>query len=153
MVVVPQASAARIDTSPAGLGMGQLEQSWDGELSMRLLQPFTPAAKREPLGPGRARYTRHYSYSVTDFAMRAFLLGEQLKAANEALQENCRFYTENAPERNDRDSFYWASDVVCRMVELFGSRGSIAPGRLAPETESAGRRRAGIRSASPESPA
>ncbi len=100
-------------------------------------KPFTPAAKRAPLGPGRARYTRHYSYSVTDFAMKAFLLNEQLEAANQALQENCRFYTENSPERNDRDSFYWASDVVCRMVEFFGSRGSIAPGRLTPETESA----------------
>lgn len=99
--------------------------------------PFKPAAKRPPLKPGRGRYTRHYSYSVTDFAMKAFLLDEQLETANQALQENCRFYTENELERNDRDSFYWAADVVCRMVEFFGPHGSMAPGRLTPETETA----------------
>ncbi|MHC4993579.1 MAG: hypothetical protein ACYTGQ_00855 [Planctomycetota bacterium] len=98
-------------------------------------EEFKPAAKRPPLKPGRGRYTRHYSYSVTDFAMKSYWLNHQLPEANAALAENCRFYTDNPLERNDRDSFYWASDVICRMVEFFGSRGSIAPGRLDATTE------------------
>ena len=100
-------------------------------------KPFRPAAKRPPLKPGRGRYTRQYSYSVTDFAMKSYWLNQQLPEANAALTENCRFYIQNPAERNDRDSFYWASDVICRMVELFGSHGSIAAGRMDAATQDA----------------
>jgi hypothetical protein len=59
----------------------------DATLKPLVGTPFKPAAKRPPLKSGRGRYTRHYSYSVTDFAMKAFLLNEQLETANQALQE------------------------------------------------------------------
>ena len=98
-------------------------------------KPFVRAAKHPPLTPGRARYVRHYSYSIIDFAIKAFLLNEQLDGANQALQEYGRFYLDNPAERNDRDNFYWPADVVCRIVEFFGSRGSRAPGRLTQQTE------------------
>ena len=98
-------------------------------------QPFKPAKKRPPLAPGRAAYTRHYTYSVTDFAMKAFLLNEQLDTANAAIKENCEYYIGSRGARNDRDSFYWAADVVCRLVEFFGKKGSLFPGRLTEQTE------------------
>ncbi len=97
--------------------------------------PLRTAAKRPPLKPGRGAYTRHYSYSLTSFALRAFWLGEQLAEANRALAENCKYYIGNAPGRNDRDSFYWASDLITRTVEFFGARGSRRPGLLTAETE------------------
>ncbi len=98
-------------------------------------EPFEEAPKRGPLGPGRPRYTRHYSYSVMDFAMRAFRNGEQLDEANAALHEHSEFYIENPEERDDRDNLHWVTDVMCRIVEFFGAEGSMAPGRLEPETE------------------
>ena len=104
-------------------------------LSQLTGKPFVPAAIRPPLKPGRGRYARHYSYSVTNFAMKAFMLDEQLDEANRALQEYGRFYINDPATRNDRDSFYWPADVVCRMVEFYGRRGSRAPSRLTPQTE------------------
>jgi len=93
------------------------------------------AEKLPPLGPGRAPYTRHYTYSITDFAMRALWLNEQLDVANAALAENCDYYLGSRPARDDRDSFYWAIDVILRMVEFYGQHGTLAAGRLAKETE------------------
>ena len=98
-------------------------------------KPLLVSKKRPPLGPGRTLYTRHYSFSITSFAMKAMWLGEQLDAANAALVENCTYYIGSQQARDDRDSFYWAADVLCRLVEFFGTEGTLAPGRLAPETE------------------
>ncbi len=98
-------------------------------------KPLRVAKKRAPLGPGRAPYTRHYTYSITDFAMRAFWLNEQVDVANQALAENCDYYIGSRPARDDRDSFYWAIDVILRMVEFYGAHGTRDAGRLAPATE------------------
>lgn len=98
-------------------------------------EPFVRAEKLSPLRPGRARYVRAYGYSLTTFAMRAFLLDEQRDVANQALQEYAHFFIDNPAERKDKDNFYWNTDIVCRIVELFGSRGTLAPGRLTKATE------------------
>ncbi len=98
-------------------------------------KPLEMAPKREPLSAGRPIYTRHFSYSIIDFAMAAFWNGEQLEEANEALKKKARLYIDDRDLRNDRDSFYWAADVLCRIVEFFGREGSIAPGRLSGEAE------------------
>ena len=37
--------------------------------------------------------------------------------------------------RNDRDSFYWPADVLCRIIAYFGSTGSRQPGLLRAQTE------------------
>jgi hypothetical protein len=98
-------------------------------------KPLKVAEKRAPLGPGRAPYTRHYTYSITDFAMRAFWLNDQVDIANTALAENCDYYIASRAARDDRDSFYWAIDVVLRMVEFYGENGTRVAGRLSSETE------------------
>ena len=98
-------------------------------------KPLKAARKRPPLGPGRAAYTRHYSYSIMSFAMKALWLDEYVDEANAALVENFRYYIGNRQARLDRDSFYWPADVLCRLVELFGQKGTRASGRMTTETE------------------
>ena len=93
------------------------------------------AAKQPPLGANRALYTRAYSDSITSFAMKAFWLDEQLDAANAAVVENCQYYISDRKARDDRDSFYWSADVLCRLVEFFGREGTIGKGRLSAQTE------------------
>jgi len=98
-------------------------------------QPYKPEAKREPLGPGRALYTRHFSYAALSFAFRAMWNDEQLDQANAALDENCEYYLSHPKAFADRDSFYWGADILCRIVEFFGRHGSRAPGRLRAASE------------------
>lgn len=97
--------------------------------------PLTIAAKRPPLGPDRTLYTRHYSWSIIDFAFKTFWLEEtnQYAAANEALIENCDYYIGSQKARDDRDSFYWSADELVRLVEFFGDNGSRTPGLISPE--------------------
>ncbi|MCC6681488.1 MAG: hypothetical protein IT445_11360 [Phycisphaeraceae bacterium] len=100
-------------------------------------QPLVIAEQQPPLGPGRALYTRHYSYSIYGFAIKVFWLDEEqyFADANAALIDNCRYYLDHPQARTDRDSFYWGTDVLCRIVEYFGSKGSRSPGRLSSEAE------------------
>lgn len=92
---------------------------------------------REPTRPGRPRYARHYSYSILDFAMQAFWHDEFLDEANDRLLEYADFYRDNTDVRDDRDSFYWSTDVLVRLIEMFGREGSRAPGRLGESAEDA----------------
>jgi hypothetical protein len=98
-------------------------------------KPLVRAKKRPPLRPGRGNYVRHYSYSIVEFATRCFLLDEQIDEANAALLENAQHYLDSPKDIDDRDSFHWHSEMLCRLIELYGSKGSVAPGRLRPETE------------------
>ncbi len=98
-------------------------------------KPLVIAEKQPPLSPGRGTYSRHFAYSITDFAMKAFWLNEQIDTANKALQTYSEYYISDRHGRNDRDSFYWAVDVVSRIVEFYGRSGTIAKGRLTEQTE------------------
>lgn len=109
----------------------------DELIGLQAGQPFKPARKNEPLSAGRPPYVRGYAWSVTDFAMRTFLLDEPPAAANQALLEMCRYFAAEREVRNDYDNFYWSMDVVCRMVEFYGREGSRKAGVLAGETEDA----------------
>ena len=105
-----------------------------------LTEKGTPLKKAKILDccePGRPLFARTYSYSIINFAMRVFYLGEKdyFQEANDALLENCRFYIDNKICRDDRDSFYWSIDIFCRIVEFFGSHGSVTPGLLYRSTE------------------
>lgn len=100
-------------------------------------QPPQIAAKQPPLGKGRPAFVRDWSISITTFALRSCWLKEQLETANSLLLEMCRYYIDNAPERNDSDNFYWSADLLCRTLEFFGKQGSRAPGLITPEVEKA----------------
>ena len=98
-------------------------------------QPLVRGEIRPPFGPGRGKYAREYSYSIVGFAARCLYLGENLGEANAALAENAKHYLDNASGINDRDSFHWHADTVMRLIEMYGTDGSAAAGRITRETE------------------
>tara|TARA_B110000037_G_scaffold201620_1_gene243125 strand:+ start:178 stop:2883 length:2706 start_codon:yes stop_codon:yes gene_type:complete len=98
-------------------------------------KPLVRAAKRKPLGPGRGNYVRYYSWSMMAFATRCFYLGEMLDEANAALAENAQHYLDHPKDINDRDSFHWHAETVLRLIEMYGTHGTMHPGRITPETE------------------
>jgi hypothetical protein len=98
-------------------------------------KPLKRAEKQEPLEPGRGNYVRAYSYSIVDFAARCLYLGELVDEANAAIAENARHYLDNPKDINDRDSFHWHADIVMRLLEMYGPRGTTKPGLITPETE------------------
>ncbi|MEM6780055.1 MAG: hypothetical protein AAF670_20535 [Planctomycetota bacterium] len=98
-------------------------------------KPLKRAKKKPPLGPGRGNYVRAYSYSIVEFAARCFYLGEMLDEANAALVENAQHYLDHPKDINDRDSFHWHADIVMRLIEMYGSRGTKRAGQLTHETE------------------
>ncbi len=98
-------------------------------------KPLVRAKKQPPIQKGRPSYTRAYSYSIMAFAARCYQLNEQLEEANAAMQENCRYYLDVPARIHDRDSFHWHGEIMLRLIEMFGSKGSIARGRMTPETE------------------
>jgi len=98
-------------------------------------QPLVVAKKLPPLEPGRTIFTRNFSYSLVDFAFKALWLNEQLDVANNALSENADYYIDNLFAMQDRDNFYWAADEWLRLLEYYGSIGSLHPGRITKETE------------------
>ncbi len=98
-------------------------------------KPLVQAEKRAPLAPGRGNYVRHYSFSIVEFAARCFYLNELLAEANAALIENVQHYLDNPKDLNDRDSYHWHSEMLCRLIEFYGSEGSLHAGRLTLETE------------------
>jgi hypothetical protein len=85
---------------------------------------FQAAPLNEPLAEGRPRYTRHYSFSVVNFALPALWNDEQNREANIALANHSRFYLDNPRERNDRDNLHWVSLILGRIVEFYGQNGS-----------------------------
>lgn len=112
---------------------GRVAAAFDAERD----RPLVRAAKQPPLGPGRGNYVRGYSWSLVDFATRCFRLNEQIEEANAAIIENARHYLDHPADINDRDSFHWHADMLCRLIEEYGARGATAPGRLSPEAEAA----------------
>jgi len=98
-------------------------------------QPVARAKKLPPLGPGRGKFVREYSYSLVAFAARCLYLGEMLDEANAALAENARHYLDHPKDIYDRDSFHWHAEIVMRLLEMYGPRGIKHPGRITPQTE------------------
>ena len=80
-------------------------------------------------------FSRHYSYSLMDFAFTCFWLGEQVDSANNALIENANYYINYPRAFTDKDSFYWATDEMCKMLEFYGSTGCHQPGLIRPDVE------------------
>jgi hypothetical protein len=98
-------------------------------------KPLQRGKKHPPLSTGRGPYVRGYSFSIMAYAARCLYLNEQLDAANAALSENAQYYLDNPLAIVDRDSFHWHADVVMRLIEQYGSNGSVQSGRITSETE------------------
>ena len=130
---------------------GRIDQVFQAESG----DPYTLEKVKAPLDVGRPYYARAYSWSVVGYAARCFRLNESLAAANARLQQNARYYlreltaadeAEILPavvENNtstysrivDRDSLHWHADGVLRLIEMYGTNGSVAPGRMDAATE------------------
>lgn len=80
-------------------------------------------------------YYRALSYSLIDFAAKCFWLEEKNQEANDALWENCEIYVDKLNVIRDGDSFYWPGDVLCRIVEYWGSKGTKKAGLLKKNVE------------------
>jgi len=98
-------------------------------------KPLVRAKIGKPLSPGRGNFSRHYSWSLVAFASRCLYLGEMLDDANAALAENAQHYLDNPLDINDRDSFHWHADIVMRLIEMYGGKGTRQAGRITRETE------------------
>ena len=98
-------------------------------------KPLKRAAKEPPLDPGRGNFVRAYSFSMVGFAARCLYLNEMLDNANSALVENAQHYIDNPKDIIDRDSFHWHADIVMRLIEMYGPKGTVHPGRITAETE------------------
>jgi len=82
-----------------------------------------------------APMSRNFSYSLCDYAFKALWLNAYNSQANAALVQNADFYLNNPIYLRDRDSFYWSADEWLRLLEFYGSKGTIAPGRITAATE------------------
>lgn len=80
-------------------------------------------------------FYRTLSYSLIDFAAKCFWLEEKNQEANDALMENCDIYVDHIEVMRDGDSFYWAADELCRIIEYWGSKGTRRAGLLKPIVE------------------
>jgi Bacterial Ig-like domain len=131
-----------------GVRIDQVFQAESGD-------PYSLAKVKASLDAGRPYYARAYSWSVVGYAARCFYLNESLAAANARLQQNARYYLRElttadeaeilptTAELNtstyarivDRDSLHWHADMVLRLIEMYGTNGTVAPGRMDPATE------------------
>lgn len=127
------ASASGVATPEAVLA--GVDQRIDAVFRAEAGKPLERDKKNPPLSRGRGPYVRGYSFSIVGFAAKCFYLGERIDEANAALAENAQFYLDNPLAIVDRDSMHWHADVVMRLIEMYGTRGSVKPGLITPETE------------------
>lgn len=111
------------------------EQRRDRAIAQFARKPFKPEPIRDPLGPGRPKYSRYYAFSVCDYVSASLWSQNNLAEANAALIELTDFYISDDAARDDRDNFYWSGELFTRFLELYGTAGSRTPGLLTSEAE------------------
>jgi hypothetical protein len=129
-----------IPTSAAGLTEADL-RTWrettaarrDAYFRAEAGKPFVPAPIQKDWN-NRGDFTRHYNQSVILFAARAFHLGEQLPAANQALREMCQYHLDRPQTLLEIHSFPWTLSVLPQLCRLYGPDGTRAAGRLTADT-------------------
>ena len=101
-------------------------------------QKGLPFARKEivPDSEGRGNRCRAYTNSVTNFAMQAFWLGEQVEEGNQALRDLCAHYLTHHGDLHESHSFHWAGAIFARLWCFFGPDGSRAAGRIDAQTQS-----------------
>jgi hypothetical protein len=85
---------------------------------------------------GRGNMCRGFTNSVTNFAMQAFWLDEQLEEANQALRDLCDYYLTHPGDLHESRSFHWAGATLSRLWCFFGPGGSRATDRIDALTQS-----------------
>ncbi len=98
---------------------------------------FFPLAKSPYKYERRPEIATVFSYSIANFAMRVFTLGEEERyaEADKAIIRNCRYYVEHRTVRDDRDSYYWSIGLFLRILNKYGLHGRTASCRLGEEAE------------------
>ena len=74
-----------------------------------------------------------HSYPRTAYAAVQFWLNENIDSANIALQEYGQYFIDK-PDEN-RMNVGWHTEMALRLIEMYGTKGSVSPGLLKPETE------------------
>lgn len=97
--------------------------------------------KDKPFVPGRIQYdwrdrgdfTRHYGQSVVNFAFKAFYFNQQLKEANDAIIELCKFHLEREQTLFEIHSFPSFSRDLAALCKYYGPKGIKFEGRMSNE--------------------
>lgn len=80
--------------------------------------------------------SRTKSYSLSNYAFKCLWLNYKVDSANIALTRNADYYLNNpASYFAEADNFYWSADIWLKLIEYYGSKGSIAAGRITAATE------------------
>lgn len=98
-------------------------------------KPLVKEKVMPPVFSDGSNFSRDYSYSLLDYAFKCFWLNEDIESANKALLENTNYYIGYPRAYSDKDSFYWGADELCKMLEFYGSKGSIKPGLIQRKVE------------------
>lgn len=137
----------KIDTSDEGLQKIRdvFDIRRDAAFESLRGKTLTRGVIQPPLNASGILYHRDLCYSLIDFAAKCFWNEEMNDEANVALIEHCEIFvnpielTDDDAYRlknmRDGDSFYWAADELCRIVEYWGTNGTRKSGLLKPEVE------------------
>ena len=85
---------------------------------------------------GRGNQTRQFCNRITNFAMQAFWLEEQVDIANEALVRLCRHYLDHPHDLHESHSFHWSGAIFGRLWSFFGPEGTIHANRMSADAQS-----------------
>ena len=128
-----------------------IKPNWpDDDLKQKTLNSFTsicntPYSKIEPTTtPDGRPYAKEYSYNIMKYAIAylytAYSSAEGANYASEAnklIAENMKYYMDNQNAITDTENFQLHSDVLFRIIELFGSNGLLSKNLLSAENEKA----------------
>jgi len=129
-----QAAGMKKDLNPEEVLAGVGKRA-DTVIRAEAGKPLVREKKNPPLSKGRGPYVRGYSYSIVAFAAKCLYLNEMLDEANAALVENAQYYLKNPLTIVDRDSFHWHAEIVLRLLEMYGPKGSVHAGLITKNTE------------------
>ena len=98
-------------------------------------KPLVRIPKKPPQGPIRSPMVRQHTWSIIEFATRCYWLNEQLAEADDALIENAQTYLDGDYRDINPIIFHWHSEMLLRLINTYGPRGSIDPGRMSAAAE------------------
>jgi len=97
--------------------------------------PFVKGEIRESRDPVRPARVNRFAYSITEYATANLWFRQNIDVVNAALVDYGDYFVNNSETIYDRDNFHWHSEVVLRLIDMFGQKGSIQAGLLEEATE------------------